>query len=76
MLLAGPSFFVEPPSFKTHRIGNYRSEACGVGGFNGDGKLDIVAGPFLYPAPDWKAVKIRTLGGSVDVEGNGYMAQN
>jgi len=72
VLFAGPSLFAEPPSFKTHRIGNYRSEACGVGDFNGDGKLDIVAGPFLYLAPDWKAVKIRTLGGGVDAKGNGY----
>ncbi len=33
-----------PVKFKLHRVGNYRSEACGVGDFNNDGKLDIVAG--------------------------------
>ncbi|KKK58188.1 hypothetical protein LCGC14_3046940, partial [marine sediment metagenome] len=46
VLIAGSSLLAEPPLFKTHRLGNYRSEACGVGDFNGDGKLDIVAGPF------------------------------
>jgi len=59
--------------FVPHRVGNYRSEACGVGDFNNDGKLDIVAGPFLYLAPDWKAVKIRELKGSVNEQGDGYM---
>ena len=62
-----------PPAFRVHRIGNYRSEACGVGDFNNDKKPDIVAGPFVYLAPDFQAKKIRTLGGSVDEQGNGYM---
>ncbi len=59
--------------FEAHRIGNYRSEACGVADFNGDGKLDVVAGPFVYLAPDWTAHKIRELKGSVDEQGKGYM---
>jgi len=58
--------------FVMHRIGDFRSEACGVGDFNNDGKLDIVAGPFLYLAPDWKKQKIRELKGSVDEKGDGY----
>jgi hypothetical protein len=58
--------------FVMHRVGTFRSEACGVGDFNNDGKIDIVAGPFLYLAPDWKPQKIRTLKGEVDNEGNGY----
>ncbi len=62
-----------PPEFVMHRVGNYRSEACGVADFNGDRRLDIVAGPFIYLAPDWKAVKYRELGGKVDEKGNGYM---
>jgi hypothetical protein len=62
----------EPPQFKAHRVGTYRSEACGVGDFNGDGKLDIVAGPYVYLAPDWKSWKIRELRGSVDEQGKGY----
>lgn len=58
--------------FVLHRVGNVRSEACGVADFNKDGKPDIVAGEFVYLAPDWKAVKIRTIKGSVDEKGNGY----
>ncbi len=65
---AGPG----PVKFVMHRIGNFRSEACGVADFNGDGKLDVVAGEYLYLAPDWKPVKIRTLKGKVDEQGQGY----
>ena len=39
-----PSFASEI-KFVIHRVGSFRSEACGVGEFNDDGKLDIVAGP-------------------------------
>lgn len=58
--------------FTTHRVGTFRSEACGVADFNNDGRLDIVAGPNLYLAPDWRPVTIRTLSGSVDEQGKGY----
>ena len=64
--LATTSTFAATPEFKLHRIGTYRSEACGVGDFNGDGKLDIIAGPFLYLAPDFRAVTVRELKGEVD----------
>ena len=62
-----------PVKFVTHRIGHVRSEAVGVADFNGDRKLDIVAGPNLYLAPDWKPVKIRTLAGKVEEDGKGYV---
>ncbi len=58
--------------FQMHRIGSARTEALGVADFNGDGKLDVVAGPNVYLAPDWKAVTIRKLDGSVDDSGKGY----
>jgi len=61
-----------PVPFETHRIGTFRSEACGVADFNGDGRMDVIAGPNLYVAPDWKAVPIRKLDGSVDDQGKGY----
>ncbi len=60
------------PAFTVKKIGSFRSEACGVADFNGDGRLDIVASPYIYYAPEWKAVKFREIGGSVDDEGKGY----
>ncbi len=77
ILLAAPaSFAADPPAgpikFVTHRVGNFRSEACGVGDFNNDGKLDIVAGPNLYLAPKWTPVEIRKIAGKVDEKGKGY----
>lgn len=59
--------------FVSHRIAQVRSEAIGVADFNGDRKPDIIAGPNLYLAPDWKPVKIRTLGGKVEEDGKGYV---
>lgn len=58
--------------FEMHRIGNARTEACGAADFNGDGKSDVVAGEFLYLAPDWKPVKIRSIKTDVNEEGKGY----
>ena len=61
-----------PVQFVPHHIGTFRSEACGVADFNGDGRLDIVAGPYLYLAPEWKPTTIRTVSGTVDDQGKGY----
>ena len=78
VIAAGEAFGAEPSApgpieFVMHRAGNFRSEACGVGDFNGDSRLDIVAGEFLYLAPDWKAQKIRSIQGKVDEQGKGYL---
>jgi len=67
-----PPVVPSPVTFVMHRVGSSRSEACTVGDFNGDGKLDIVAGPFWYEAPTWKPHKFRTLRGKVDEAGKGY----
>jgi len=67
-----PGSLLTPLTFIPHRIGTYRSEACAVADFNGDGKLDIVAGPYLYLAPDWKPVKIRQVDSNVTEDGKGY----
>ena len=58
--------------FTKHRLGQFRSEAVCVADFNGDGKKDVLSGAFVYLAPDWKAVRIRTLDGAVDDQGKGY----
>jgi len=61
------------PAFKIKKIGTFRSEACGVADFNSDGKLDIVAGPYIYYAPDWKAFQYSPIGEKkVDDKGKGY----
>jgi hypothetical protein len=59
-------------SFEMHRVGDYRGEPCGVGDFNADGKLDIVGGPYIYMAPDWKKFQFRQVKGDVDDQGKGY----
>jgi hypothetical protein len=70
---AAPGALASPVPFVMHRIGTYRSEACGVGDFNGDGRLDIIAGPYLYPAPGFQPLKIRQVAGKVGEDGKGYM---
>ncbi len=59
-------------TFRKHLIMNYRGEACCVADFNSDGKLDIVALPHVYLAPDFRAVKICDVEGEVGEDGKGY----
>jgi hypothetical protein len=88
MLIASSAFAADNPAdsgpkFRMHRVGTYRGEACGVGDFNSDGKLDaeaascrpaadIVALPYLYFAPEFKPLKICEVQGEVDENGKGY----
>ena len=59
-------------SFRVKRIGQCRTEACGVADFNNDGRPDIVAGPYLYLAPDFKPLKVREVKSEVNEQGKGY----
>ncbi len=59
-------------AFEMHRLGTYRGEAVGTGDFNNDGKLDIVALPYVYLAPDFTPHKVTEIEGEVDEEGKGY----
>jgi hypothetical protein len=43
-----------------------------VGDFNNDGRIDIVAGPYWYEAPSWRAHQYRSLEGKVDEKGKTY----
>ncbi len=61
-----------PVGFTAHKVGTYRGESCGVGDFNKDGKLDIVALPFIYCAPEFKGLKICEIEGEVGEDGKGY----
>jgi len=58
--------------FRMHRIDTVRTESCGVADFNNDGKLDIVAGEYIYLAPDWKRIKIREIPSTINDQGKGY----
>jgi hypothetical protein len=58
--------------FKPIRVDQKRFESCNVADFNNDGKLDIVAGEFIYLAPDWKAVRIREIKSDINDSGDGY----
>ena len=58
--------------FKVRRIGHVRTEACAVADFNNDGRLDVIAGPHLYLAPEFRPVKVRDVTSNVNADGRGY----
>ncbi len=62
----------EKVPFKLHRVGCYRGEVCDVADFNKDKKLDIVAGDYIYLAPDFVPTKIRSITSDINEEGKGY----
>ncbi|MHC4682589.1 MAG: FG-GAP repeat domain-containing protein, partial [Planctomycetota bacterium] len=65
-----------PVRFVMHRVGRFRSEACGVADFNNDGKFDIVAGPYWYEAPSWKPHAFRSLEGKPDAKGRTHQVND
>ena len=72
VLLCCVTASAEEIRFQMHRIDTVRTEACGVADFNNDGKPDIVAGEYIYLAPDWKRIKIREIQTNIDDKGKGY----
>ena len=66
---ASPSWGLK---FKVRRIGRVRTEACAVADFNNDGRLDVIAGPNLYLAPEFRPVKVRDVTSNVNADGRGY----
>ena len=68
---AGP-FEAKQIYFKPIRVDSKRFESCNVADFNKDGKLDVVAGDFIYLAPDWKPTRIREIKSDINEKGDGY----
>ena len=61
------------PLFKMQKIDDKRYECFGVGDFNNDGHLDIVAGEYIYFGPDFaKKIRFREIESDIDENGNGY----
>ncbi len=63
-------------TFEMHRVGTLRSEACCVGDFNGDGKIDILAGSFWYENPTWEKHQFRAIEDMVDPDGNKHVVDD
>lgn len=57
---------------RTELDGKFRSEGVAVADFNGDGKLDIAAGPVWYEAPSWKMHTIVEPGKPLEYDPHNY----
>ncbi len=60
---------------KVH-VDSVPSQAATFVDYNGDGKLDIAAGDYLYQNPTWTKVKFRTMDGVIDAQGYGSKKQD
>lgn len=61
----------DTPTFTTQFLAINVHESCDVGDFDGDGKLDVVAGPNWYRNGDWAARPLRNIDNK-----NGYSVSN
>ena len=59
-------------NFKVKKLHADNNEACAIADYNKDGILDVSAGEYWYPGPDYKQVKLRKLG----TFGKDYMTNN
>lgn len=67
-----PNSWLSGINFLLRRLNNWRTETSAVADFNGDGKPDIIAGDWLYLAPNWQRVRIREVASDVKEDGKGY----
>ncbi|WP_437226096.1 FG-GAP repeat domain-containing protein [Planctomicrobium sp. SH661] len=70
---AGAACAADPGPFEVQVLTVDLNEGCDVADFDGDGKLDIVAGRNWYHNPDWTARPVRTIedqGGYVHSNGD------